>query len=215
MCRPLSLGAGYRVLKAGGEAYPQVMTRRHSQIAVALLTAVVAVAAFAAPASAEVNPAKFDQAQVGLTYTVYVPTTALGLKATSFQLTDCGPGPGGKERDAQIDAAFGKDWIGGGNKGSIAIAESYTGCFDGPDEVGLVTTFTAHGATATIFGSCKGGKSTCTKSTPALLRKGQGYTTVTLPAVSSALKSTYVEVYTTKMSVKDIKKFVTGLEPVN
>ena len=78
-----------------------------------------------------------------------------------------------------------------------------------------MTTFTAHGATATIMGSCKGGKSTCTKSNPALLRKGQGYTTVTLPAVSSALKSTYVEVYTTKMSVKDIKEFVAGLEPVN
>ena len=52
MRRPLSLGAGYLVLEAGAVSYPQGMTRRHSRFAVALITAVVAAAAFAAPASA-------------------------------------------------------------------------------------------------------------------------------------------------------------------
>ena len=205
MRRPLSWGAGYLVLEAGAVSYPQGMTRRHSRFAVALITAVVAAAAFAAPASAAVNPAKYDQAQVGLTYTVYVPTTSLDLKATSFQLTDCGGG-----KDEQINAAFGSQMS---NKGWISLTESNTGCEDGPDGVGPVAKFTVDGATATIMGSCKGGKSTCTKSNPALLRKGQGYTTVTLPAGSSALKSTFVEVYTDGMSVKDIKEFVTGLTP--
>ena len=74
--------------------------------------------------------------------------------------------------------------------------------------------FKVKGATATIKGSCKGQESSCSKSNPARLRKGSGYTTVTLPAGSSALKSTFVEVYTAGMSVKDIKEFVSGLEPV-
>ena len=183
------------------------MTNRHSRIAIALLSVGVAVAAFVTPAGAVDNVAKYDQAQVGLTYTVYVPTTSLGLKATSFQLIGCGKG-----KDEQINASYGSQMS---NEGWISLSESNTSCTDGPDGVGPVTKFTVRGATVTIMGSCRGGKSTCTKSTPALLRKGQGYTTVTLPAGDSSLKSTFVEVYTDGMSVKDIKKFVTGLKPVN
>jgi hypothetical protein len=183
------------------------MTNRHSRIAIALLSVGVAVAAFVTPAGAVDNAAKYDQAQVGLTYTVYVPTTSLGLKATSFQLVGCGKG-----KDEQINASYGSQMS---NEGWISLSESNTSCTDGPDGVGPVTTFTVRGATVTIMGSCRGGKSTCTKSTRALLRKGQGYTTVTLPAGDSSLKSTFVEVYTDGMSVKDIKKFVTGLKPVN
>ncbi len=183
------------------------MTNRHSRIAIALLSVGVAVAAFVTPAGAVDNAAKYDQAQVGLTYTVYVPTTSLGLKATSFQLVGCGKG-----KDEQINASYGSQMS---NEGWISLSESNTSCTDGPDGVGPVTTFTVGGATVTIMGSCRGGKSTCTKSTRALLRKGQGYTTVTLPAGDSSLKSTFVEVYTDGMSVKDIKKFVTGLKPVN
>jgi hypothetical protein len=183
------------------------MTNRHSRIAIALLSVGVAVAAFVTPAGAVDNAAKYDQAQVGLTYTVYVPTTSLGLKATSFQLVGCGKG-----KDEQINASYGSQMS---NQGWISLSESNTSCTDGPDGVGPVTTFTVRGATVTIMGSCRGGKSTCTKSTRALLRKGQGYTTVTLPAGDSSLKSTFVEVYTDGMSVKDIKKFVTGLKPVN
>lgn len=100
------------------------------------------------------------------------------------------------------------------NSGWINLNESQTGCEDGPDGVGPVAKFTVNGATATIMGSCKGQKSICSKSNPALLRKGSGYTTVTLPAGSSGLKPTFVEVYTAGMSVKDIKEFVSGLEPV-
>ncbi|GDX32674.1 hypothetical protein LBMAG15_16090 [Actinomycetes bacterium] len=191
----------------GAVPYPVTMPTFQPRIAIALLAAGVAAAALGAgPASAAVNPAKYEQAQVGLTYTVYKPTTSIDLKTSSFQLTDCGGG-----KDEQINASFGSQMS---NKGWISLTESQTGCEDGPDGVGPVTTFTIDGATATIMGSCKGGKSTCTKSNPAQLRKGQGYTTVTLPAGSSALKSTFVEVYTDGMSVKEIKAFFAGLKPV-
>ena len=178
----------------GAVPYPVIMPTYQPRIAIALLAAGVAAVALAAPANATVNPAKYEQAQVGLTYTVYAPTTSIDLKGTSFQLTDCGGG-----KDEQINASYGSQMS---NKGWISLTESQTGCEDGPDGVGPVATFTVDGATATIMGSCKGGKSTCTKSNPALLRKGQGYTTVTLPAGSSALKTTFVEVYTAGMSVK-------------
>lgn len=186
---------------------PTYSTR--ARIALSLLAAAgLAAAALATSpvAAAATNPAKYEKAQVGLTYTVYAPTTSIDLKSSSFQLTDCGGG-----KDEQLSASFGSQMS---NSGWINLNESQTGCEDGPDGVGLVTNFKVKGATATIMGSCKGGKSTCTKSNPALLRKGQGYTTVTLPAGSSALKSTFVEVYTDGMSVKDIKAFVTGLKPV-
>jgi hypothetical protein len=142
---------------------------------------------------------------VGLTYTVYAPTTTIDLKSSSFQLIDCGGG-----KDEQLIASFGSQMS---NSGWINLNESQNGCLDGPDGVGLVTKFKVKGATATIMGSCKGQVSSCSRSTPTLLRQGSGYTTVTLPAGSSALESTFVEVYTAGMSVKDIKEFVRGLEP--
>ena len=181
----------------------------HARIALSLLAAagLAATALATSPvASAATNPAKYERAQVGLTYTVYAPTTSIELKSSSFQLIDCGGG-----KDEQLIASFGSQMS---DSGWINLNESQTGCEDGPDGVGLVTKFKVQGATATIMGSCKGGKSTCTKSNRTLLRQGSGYTTVTLPAGSSALKSTFVEVYTAGMSVKDIKEFVSGLEPV-
>ena len=181
----------------------------HARIALSLLAAagLAATALATSPvASAATNPAKYERAQVGLTYTVYAPTTSIELKSSSFQLIDCGGG-----KDEQLIASFGSQMS---NSGWINLNESQTGCLDGPDGVGLVTKFKVKGATATIKGSCKGQESSCSKSNPARLRKGSGYTTVTLPAGSSALKSTFVEVYTAGMSVKDIKAFVTGLKPV-
>ena len=181
----------------------------HARIALSLLAATgLAAAALATSpiASAATNPAKYEKAQVGLTYTVYAPTTTIDLTSSSFQLIDCGGG-----NDEQLVASFGSQMS---NSGWINLNESQTGCEDGPDGVGLVTKFKVKGATATIKGSCKGQVSSCSKSNPARLRKGSGYTTVTLPAGSSALESTFVEVYTAGMSVKDIKEFVSGLEPV-
>ena len=186
---------------------PTYSTR--ARIALSLLAAAgLAAAALATSpiASAATNPAKYEKAQVGLTYTVYAPTTSIELKSSSFQLIDCGGG-----KDEQLIASFGSQMS---NSGWINLNESQTGCLDGPDGVGLVSKFKVKGAAATIMGSCKGQESSCSKSNPARLRKGSGYTTVTLPAGSSALKSTFVEVYTAGMSVKDIKEFVSGLEPV-
>ncbi len=172
----------------------------------------IAVAALAgAPAGASAtsaNPkvAKFEKAQVGLTYTVYAPSTSINLTSTSFELVGCAVG-----KDEQINASYGSQMS---NRGWISISESQSGCEDGPDGVGRVTTFTVDGATATVMGSCGGGKSTCSKSNRALLRKGQGYTTVTLPASGSGLQPTYIEVYSANISLKEIRAFVRGLQPV-
>lgn len=152
---------------------------------------------------------EFAQAQTAVTYTVYQPSFTAGLKPTSFTLLNGGPPCGGRS-NKQLFADFGSQM---GKKGFISLSESLIPCADGPDGVGPVTTVTVLGATATIMGSCKGGKSTCANSNPALLRKGQGHITVTLPAGNSTLKPTYVEIDTSFMSLKDIRQFLAGLSP--
>jgi hypothetical protein len=195
--------------------YIYVMTvfASKSRTALSLLaSACIAAGALAiAPAgaiapSADPSPAKFEKAQVGLTYTVYAPSTSINLKNTSFQIMVCAPG-----KDESIYADYGSQMS---NRGWISISESPAPCEDGPDEVGPVATFPVKGATATVMGSCKGGKSTCSKSNRTLLRKGQGYTTVTLPAGGAGLQPTFIEVYSANMSLAEIKAFVRGLQPV-
>jgi hypothetical protein len=190
-------------------------TRKTRKIRTALsLLAFASIAAAAlagAPAgasapSAKPNPAKFEKAQVGLTYTVYAPSTSINLENTSFQIMSSCPG-----KDDSIYASYGSQMS---NRGWISITEAPSSCEDGPDEVGPVATFPVKGATATVMGSCKGGKSTCSKSNRTLLRTGQGYTTVTLPSGGAGLQPTYVEVYSANMSLAEIRTFVRGLQPV-
>jgi hypothetical protein len=177
-----------------------------------LVFASIAAAALAgAPAGASApkakpNPAKFEKAQVGLTYTVYAPSTSINLTSTSFQLVSCAVG-----KDDQINASYGSQMS---NRGWISISEAQSSCEDGPDGVGPLTTFSVKGATATVMGSCKGGKSTCSQSNRTLLRKGQGYTTVTLPAGGAGLQPTFIEVYSANMSLQEIRTFVRGLQRV-
>jgi hypothetical protein len=179
-----------------------------SILAFAGIAAAVLAGASAGASAPSVDPnlAKFEKAQVGLTYTVYAPSTSINLTSTSFQLVGCAVG-----KDDQINASYGSQMS---NRGWISISEAQSSCDDGPDGVGPLTTFSVKGATATVMGSCKGGKSTCSKSNRALLRKGQGYTTVTLPASGAGLQPTFIEVYSANMSLKEIRAFVRGLQPV-
>lgn len=150
------------------------------------------------------GPDKYEQAQVGLTYTVYAPTVTYGLKRTSFTLNGCGGG-----LDDFINAAYGSQTSG---KAWISLNEFEKYCTDGPDGSGPAATVMVKGAKATVMGACAGGKSTCTSAT----RKSvvtSGYTTVTLPA-ANGLKKTAVELYTTGLTVAQIRAFLTRMQPV-
>ena len=168
-----------------------------------LVTAAVTLLALAplAPAGASGSPNRWENAQVGLTYTGYRPTTTLGLARSQFQLNDCGQG-----RDEMLNVSYGSQqaqrWIG--------ITESQRGCVDGPDGVGPAGTFTVRGATATILGDCPGGRASCSTATGAGVRRS-AYTTVTLPSGGAGLGSTFVEVYTQGLSKAQIAQVVRGL----
>lgn len=182
-----------------------MMTRRVRLVSVlASVSAVVALVATAPAHAATGGPGKFEQAQVGLTYTVYAPSTTAGLKRTSFALEGCGGG-----LDEFITANFGHQTSG---KAWIALNEFEKYCIDGPDGVGPAATVTVKGAKATIMGACAGGKSTCASATRASVVKS-GYTTVTLPG-ANGLKSTDIEVYTTGLTIAQIRAFLQGLHPV-
>ena len=156
-----------------------------------------------APADAADGPGRWEKAQVGLTYTVYRPSTTVGLARTGFQLMSCAPG-----RDDMVIARYGRDT----SKRSISIQESQRGCVDGPDGVGPAGTFTVRGAKATVLGSCGPNRGTCPSSTPAGVRRS-AYTTVTLPSGGAGLGSTFVELYTEGLSLAEITTVVRGLVP--
>lgn len=158
-----------------------------------------------APASAADGPSRWEKAQVGLTYTVYRPSTTVGLNRSSFQLIACGSG-----RDDMAMARYGRDT----GKRSITIQESQRGCLDGPDGVGPAGTFTVRGAKATVLGSCGTQVATCASATPAGVRRS-AYTTVTLPSGGAGLGSTFVELYTEGLSLPEITKVVRGLVPAD
>jgi hypothetical protein len=173
------------------------MTRRLLGLLLALLTTVALVPA----AQAAEQPGPYQQAQVGVGYTVYAPTFLAGLRRTSFDMFECVVGG-----DESIDASYAK------GKRTLQLFESPKACQDGPDEVGPVTTFMVKGAKVTVMGQCAGGASTCSSSTFALFRRN-GYTTVTLPA-ATALGTTFVEVYSTGLTVAEVRRFLNGLKPV-
>lgn len=173
------------------------MARRIVTAALAVLT----VLALVPPAQAAEQPGPYQQAQVGVGYTVYAPTFAAGLRRTAFDMFSCVP-----RGDESIDASYGK------GRRTLQVFQSPKACQDGPDSVGPVTTLTVMGATATVLGQCAGGASTCAASTPALFRSN-GYTTVTLPA-ASGLTTTFVEVYSTGLTVAQVRRFLAGLRPV-
>lgn len=173
------------------------MTRRILGILLAILTTLALVPA----AQAAEQPGPFQQAQVGVGYTVYAPTFLAGLRRTSFDMFECAVGG-----DESIDASYAK------GKRTLQLFESPKACQDGPDSVGPVTSFTVNGAKVTVMGECAGGASTCSASTPSLFRRN-GYTTVTLPA-ASGLTTTFVEVYSTGLTVAEIRRFLNGLKAV-
>jgi hypothetical protein len=79
--------------------------------------------ALAVPASAMGGPNPYDDAQVGLTYPVYQPTTLLGLPMTSFKLLPCAAG-----QDESVYATYGKAYTPLSNLGKLpgfSIAEGY------------------------------------------------------------------------------------------
>jgi hypothetical protein len=113
-----------------------------------VVIALVALGSVAPVQAADGGPGRYQQAQVGLTYTVYAPTFTAGLKRTSFALEGCGSG-----RDEFINANYGSQgptlttWIG--------MNQSTSGCIDGPDGVGPAATFTVKGAQVTVMGNCR------------------------------------------------------------
>lgn len=171
-----------------------------------VVIALVALGSVAPVQAADGGPGRYQQAQVGLTYTVYAPTFTAGLKRTSFALEGCGSG-----RDEFINANYGSQgptlttWIG--------MNQSTSGCIDGPDGVGPAATFTVKGAKVTVMGNCAGGASVCKTATRRSVLKG-GYTTVTLPSGGDGLSTTFVEVYTQLLTVKQIRAFLNGLHTV-
>ena len=171
-------------------------------VAIAVVAGVMTLAPHADAAMGPGGP--YAQAQVGLTYTVYVPTRTFTLKRTSFALDPCGGG-----LDDFITAEYGKQASG---KGYIGLNEFEKPCIDGPDGVGRVTTILVKGAKATVMGACAGGASTCASATRGSVLKN-GYTTVTLPA-APGLKSTFVEVYTSGLTVAQIRTFLRTLRTV-
>jgi hypothetical protein len=81
------------------------------------------LAALAVPAAAMGGPNPYDDAQVGLTYPVYQPTTLLGLPMTSFKLLPCPAG-----QDESVYATYGKAYTPLSNLGKLpgfSIAEGY------------------------------------------------------------------------------------------
>ena len=81
------------------------------------------LAALAVPAAAMGGPNPYDDAQVGLTYPVYQPTTLLGLPMTSFKLLPCAAG-----QDESVYATYGKAYTPLSNLGKLpgfSIAEGY------------------------------------------------------------------------------------------
>jgi hypothetical protein len=174
---------------------------RRILVLVAALAATLALVPAAQAAQPADQPGPYGQAQVGVGYTVYAPTFLAGLRRTSFDMFECVVGG-----DESIDASYAK------GRRTLQLFESPKPCQDGPDSVGPVTTFTVKGAKVTVLGECAGGASTCASSTFALFRRN-GYTTVTLPA-ASGLSSTFVEVYTTGLTVAEVRRFLNGLRPV-
>jgi hypothetical protein len=81
------------------------------------------LAALAVPAAAMGGPNPYNDAQVGLTYPVYQPTTLLGLPMTSFKLLPCAAG-----QDESVYATYGKAYTPTSNLGKLpgfSIAEGY------------------------------------------------------------------------------------------
>jgi hypothetical protein len=173
------------------------MTRRVLAAVLMILTSLALVPA----AQAAEQPGPYGQAQVGVDYTVYSPTFTAGLRRTSFDMFSCVP-----RGDESIDASYGK------GRRTLQMFQSPKACQDGPDSVGPVTTLTVMGATVNVMGQCAGGATSCSASTPALFRSN-GYTTVTLPA-ASGLSTTFVEVYSTGLTVAQVRRFLAGLRPV-
>lgn len=174
-----------------------------------VLLAAVAAGAAAAPASAAEQPAGFDRfskAQATREFVVYAPTNVLGLPLTSFRSYACG-NPGGP----QLSAQFGSRATSGGPR--LQLSESPApGCVDGPDGVGPAATFTFEGAKVTVYGECANGRSTCARSTAAGVTR-QAYTTVTLPGSAVRPTPTLVELYSSGVSIAQIRTFIRGLVP--
>jgi len=176
--------------------------------AAAVLASLVTVGGSAAlAADGPSGFARYERVQAKVDYTVYAPTRTLGLPRTGFQRNGCGSG-----RDDFITVSYGSQAA--LTDKSITLQESpgSFGCVDGPDGVGPAGTFTVNGVTAKVMGACAGGKSTCRKSTAALVRQS-AYTVVTLPGSASRPTTTYVEVYSQATSLAEIKAFVRGLVP--
>lgn len=180
--------------------------RRIVSVTAALGAAVLIAVGAVAPTGAATGPDDYESAQVGLTYTVYEPTTTARLAQTGFELNGCMAG-----MDEQINADYGSQatstsrWIG--------LNQSQMACQDGPDGVGPAATFMVRGAKATVLGDCAGNASTCPRATRAGVRRS-GFTTVTLPSGGTGLSATHVEVYSQGLTLAQIKAFVRGLKPV-
>lgn len=177
--------------------------RRRVLVALSTLLACASLPLAAGPAFAS-NSGTIAGMQVGVNYSVYAPTTTLGLSQTDFTTFPC---PG---QDEGFVADFGQQ----GRGRNFSLQESAKPCLDGPDGVGPVTTITVKGATATIMGQCAGSQGSCSSATRAGLLKN-GYTTVTLPsAPGTSLTSTTVALYTQGYTVKQIRRILAGLAPV-
>ena len=177
--------------------------------AAAVLASLVAAGGASAALAAD-GPsglARYERVQAKVDYTVYAPTMTFGLPRTGFQRNGCG-----EDRDDFITVNYGSQAA--LTDQSITLQESpgAFGCVDGPDGVGPAATFTVNGATAKVMGACAGGKSTCSTSSPELVRTS-AYTVVTLPGSASRPTTTYVEVYSQATSLAQIKAFVRGLVP--
>ncbi|HXW78959.1 MAG TPA: hypothetical protein VEJ84_05645 [Acidimicrobiales bacterium] len=94
-----------------------------TRAAAATVGAGALLGALAIPAAASGSPNPWEGAQVGLTYPVYQPKTALALPRSSFKLLSCGAG-----QDESIFATYGTAYDPASNYGKtvgFSIAEGY------------------------------------------------------------------------------------------
>ena len=136
------------------------------------------------PAFAMGSGNKFVDAQTGLTYTVYKPSTTLGMTGKAFQLIDCQP-----EEEQWLYVKY------GGSVRYIEIMESMAGvkCSD-PPIAKLLKPVVINGAKAQVYVNCDPAKTESFKKcgTEDIIRLG-GYLIFTTKA-GKILKGTRIQV---------------------
>jgi hypothetical protein len=122
------------------------------RLAIAAGAALVVALAAAASAFALGAPSPWENAQVGLTYTLYRPTATLGLSRAEFRLVPCQPG-----QDESVFATYGRAYNPPSNFGKVrgfSIGEGYPSICANAGIAKYVTTRTVNGARIRVSVYC-------------------------------------------------------------